>query len=332
MVTSHDVARLAGVSQPTVSRALRDNPNVSEETRARVAKAARELGYVPSATGRALSLGRSHRVGLLVTDLTNQFYRHMIAPIHNELGRLGYELILMTDDGAVGNVADRVAANGVDGVVLATASLDSPVPLRLRDRNCPFVYFNRTTTSIEADSVVTDANAGIGAAVTAMVELGHRRIGIIHGPPTASTAAHRSAVLRATLARAGVLVSPEHEAVCEFETDAGFVAAQAILASSDRPTVLVCANDVIAFGALNAAVDLGLRIPDDISIVGFDNLPETGWPILQLSTVAFDLPRMARKAATLVTRRISEGPDAPYEHVVFPTRFIHRGSLGPAPR
>src|ERR687895_2999877 len=102
MVTSHDVARLAGVSQPTVSRALRDNPKVSAETRQRVRDAARALGYVPSETGRALSSGRTYRIGLLLTDLDNQFYQHVIAPMHRELERRGYQLVLQTETSEVG--------------------------------------------------------------------------------------------------------------------------------------------------------------------------------------------------------------------------------------
>ena len=154
MVTSHDVARLAGVSQPTVSRALRDNPKVSDETKRRVRKAAKALGYVPSEAGRALSSGRTRRVGLLLTDLDNQFYPHIIAPMHRELEGLGYQLVLQTETSDSGQVAERLLGNGLDGVLLATTTLDSMLPVRLRDRGVPFVYFNRTSAAADADRVV----------------------------------------------------------------------------------------------------------------------------------------------------------------------------------
>lgn len=151
MVTSHDVARMAGVSQPTVSRALRGDRRVSESTRLRVQEVADRLGYVPNSLGRALSVGRAHRIGLLVTDLENQFYPHLIGPIHDTLGDVGYELILMTDDHDRGEVAARVRSNGLDGVILATTDATSEVPTRLRDNAIPFVYFNRVGAAVEAD-------------------------------------------------------------------------------------------------------------------------------------------------------------------------------------
>ena len=123
MVTSHDVARLAGVSQPTVSRALRDNPKVSEQTKRRVRDAARALGYVPSETGRALSSGRTRRIGLLLTDLENQFYQYVIAPIHQELEAMGYQLVLQTETSDTGQVTERLVANGLQGVLLATTTV-----------------------------------------------------------------------------------------------------------------------------------------------------------------------------------------------------------------
>ena len=143
-VTSKDVARLAGVSQPTVSRALRDDPRVSDATKRSVREAADLLGYVPSDAGRALSSGRTHRIGLLVTDLENQFYAQIIAPVHLELERMGYQLMLHTETADNETVAERLIANGLDGVILATTTVDSVAPLRLRDRGLPFVYFNRT--------------------------------------------------------------------------------------------------------------------------------------------------------------------------------------------
>ena len=123
MVTSHDVARLAGVSQPTVSRALRDSGKVSEETKRRVRQAAKALGYVPSETGRALSSGRTRRIGLLLTDLENQFYPHVIAPMHHELEAYGYQLVLQTETTDTATVAERLISNGLDGVLLATTTV-----------------------------------------------------------------------------------------------------------------------------------------------------------------------------------------------------------------
>lgn len=330
MVTSHDVARLAGVSQPTVSRALRGNAKVSAETRQRVQSAARVLGYVPSATGRALSVGRSQRVGLLVADLENQFYPHVIAPTHHALGEIGYELVLMTESHDFGSIADRVKANGLDGVILATTAVDSVVPVRLRDRDIPFVYFNRMSTAVEADSVTTDATLGVQAFVATLSELRHTRVGAIFGPEQASTGRHRSAVTRAALREHGISIDPAHERTGYFDFASGVSGARDLMATEDPPTVIICGNDVVALGAYNELTQLGLRIPQDVSVVGFDDLPESSWPVFDIATVAFDLSGMARRAAVLLAERIADGAETEFVHVDFPTRFIHRSSLGPA--
>ena len=136
-VTSRDVARLAGVSQPTVSRALRDDPRVSDETKRRVREASALLNYVPSEVGRALSSGRTRRVGLLVTDIDNEFYAHIIAPMHRELESRGYQLMLHTESADNETMVERLLANGLDGVILATTTLDAVAPLRQRDPGMP---------------------------------------------------------------------------------------------------------------------------------------------------------------------------------------------------
>lgn len=331
VVTSHDVARLAGVSQPTVSRALRDSPKVSEQTKQRVREAASALGYVPSETGRALSSGRTRRIGLLLTDLENQFYPHVIAPMHHELEALDYQLVLQTESSDSGRVAERLLANALDGVLLATTTVDSVLPVRLRDRGVPFVYFNRTSDSVEADSAEVDADVGLQALATRIIELGHRRVGAIFGPRNTSTAEHRERALRDALAAASITIAHEHSHRGPFDVETGYAGARRLLEADDRPTVLVCGNDVVAYGALNAAHDLGLAVPGDVSIAGFDDLPAARWPVLQLTTVAFDLDAMARRAAGLLVSRIESGPDGPYVHERFPSRLVERRTLGVAP-
>jgi LacI family transcriptional regulator len=331
VVTSHDVARLAGVSQPTVSRALRNSPKVSEETKRRVREAATALGYVPSETGRALSSGRTRRIGLLLTDLENQFYPHVIAPMHRELEALDYQLVLQTESSDTGRVAERLLANSLDGVLLATTTVDSVLPVRLRDRGVPFVYFNRTSESVAADSAEVDAESGMYELARRILDLGHRRVGAIFGPRNASTAEHRERALREALAAASVTVSGSMSYRGPFDVETGYVGARRLLEAEQRPTVIVCGNDVVAYGALNAAHELGRAVPGDVSIVGFDDLPEARWPMMQLTTVAFDLDAMARRAASLLVARIEGGPGEPYRHESFPSRLVERRTLGAVP-
>ncbi|MEV7756657.1 LacI family DNA-binding transcriptional regulator [Microbacterium sp. NPDC089180] len=327
-ITSRDVARLAGVSQPTVSRALRDDPRVSEDTKKRVRDAAALLGYVPSEAGRALSSGRTRRIGLLVTDLDNQFYSHIIAPLHRELETHGYQLVLHTET-TDESVAERLIANGLDGVILATTTVESVVPLRLRDRGLPFVYFNRTAALVDADATVVAPSVGLQDAVDRGLALGHRRIGAVLGPQNTSTGRSRERALRAALADRGVSLDADLVRHGPFDTDAGDAATAELLALEGAPTLIFCGNDVMAYGALNAARRAGVPVPDGVSIIGFDDLPPASWPIIELSTIAYDYVQMAREAGRLMVRRIEERPQE-YAHVEFATTFIERRTLAAA--
>ena len=328
MITSFDVARLAGVSQPTVSRALRDSDKVSEKTKERVRRAAAALGYAPNAIGRALALGHSTRVGLVVTDLQNHFYGHVIPHLHDELTRHGYELVLLTEESESAPIAEQIVATGLSGVVLATTTVDSALPGRLRDRNLPFVYFNRTAPSVDSSSVTVDPQPGMAELVDEIIGLGHRHVGAVFGPRTTSTGEGRETVLRSLLEEHDVYLRRQDVRHGPFDFDTGFQACLELLDLDDPPTVLVCANDVVALGALNAAVQRGVEVPELLSIVGFDDLPTSSWPLVQLTTVAYDLAGMSREAARLVVRLV-DSPTTEYDHVVLPSHLVRRRTLGP---
>jgi LacI family transcriptional regulator len=330
VITSFDVARLAGVSQPTVSRALRDSDKVSEKTKARVRQAAAALGYAPNAIGRALALGHSTRIGLVVTDLQNHFYGHVIPHLHSELSRQGYELVLVTEASETAPIAEQIVANGLSGVVLTTTAVDSTLPGRLRDRNLPFVYFNRTAPSVESSSVTVDPEPGMNALVEEIVRLGHRSVGAVFGPRSTSTGESRESVLRGLLDEHDLRLRRQDVRHGPFDFDTGFEACLELLDLDEPPTVLVCANDVVALGAMNAAAQRGVEVPDYLSIVGFDDLPTSSWPLVQLTTVAYDLAEMSRAAGRLVIELVTN-PEAPFEHVVLSTSLVRRRSLA-APR
>jgi LacI family transcriptional regulator len=330
VITSFDVARLAGVSQPTVSRALRDSDKVSEQTKARVRQAAAALGYAPNAIGRALALGHSTRIGLVVTDLHNHFYGHVIPHLHTELSLQGYELVLVTEASETAPIAEQIVANGLSGVVLTTTAVDSTLPGRLRDRSLPFVYFNRTAPSVDSSSVTVDPEPGMAALVEEIVRLGHRHVGAVFGPRSTSTGETRESVLRGLLDEHDLRLRRQDVRYGPFDFDTGFQACLELLDLDEPPTVLVCANDVVALGAMNAAAQRGVGVPDYLSIVGFDDLPTSSWPLVQLTTVAYDLAEMSRAAGRLVVELVTN-PKAPFEHVVLSTSLVRRRSLA-APR
>jgi LacI family transcriptional regulator len=285
---------------------------------------------VPSEAGRALSSGRTRRIGLLLTDLENQFYQYVIAPIHRELEALGYQLVLQTETSDTGQVTERLLGNGLQGVLLATTTLDSVLPVRLRDRGVPFVYFNRISAAVESDQVVVDPTGGLKEAADSLVRFGHRRVAAIFGPHNTSTGERREAALREALEDHGLPIASRYVQRGPFDFESGFAGARQLLSLSERPTAIVCGNDVVALGALNAARELDVAVPGQVSIVGFDDLPVASWPIVRLTTVAFDLEVMARAAASLLVRRLEAGEQSPFETLTFSSRLVQRDTLAAA--
>lgn len=326
MINSFDVAKLAGVSQPTVSRALRGDTRVSAKTRKLVEDAAKTLGYIPSSVGRALSSGRTNRIGLLVTDLSNEFYHRLIGPVVDRVDRNNHEVVLLADNREDGDIPNRVAALGLDGVILATTTTDSMVPFKLRDRDIPFVYFNRVAPSVPADAAVIDLTEGMAALIAAIKRNGYQRVGAILGPDNATTGTYRASLLFELLGQIGLFVLPEYRVKGDFSIDAGFNGFQHLMTLPEPPDVVVCGNDVVAMGAINAAHVLGIDIPGDVAIAGFDDLPEASWPVFCLSTVGFDLAELASTAVDLLFDRL-RNPEGEFQTVELPSYFVARETL-----
>ena len=219
-------------------------------------------------------------------------------------------------------------ANGLAGVILTTTAVDSALPGRLRDRDLPFVYFNRTAPSVESSSVTVDPEPGMCELVQEIVRLGHRHVGAIFGPRSTSTGESRESVLRELLDEHEIRLRRQDVRHGPFDFDTGFRACLELLDGDQPPTVLVCANDVVALGAMNAAAERGAAVPEFLSIVGFDDLPTSSWPLVQLTTVAYDLAVMSREAGRLVVELVST-PGATFEHVVLSTNLVRRRSLAP---
>lgn len=334
-VTSRDVARLAGVSQPTVSRALRGDPKVSEQTRLVVSRAADALGYVPSEAGRSLVTRVSKRIGVVVSDLTNPFYPYLIAPLHDELETHGYRMMVFTERSDNQMAASQLLTGSIDGAVLLTSVIGSPLPAELSRRGLPFVFLNRESGEGIGDAAVVDNVAGGRLAAARLAELGHRRIAGIFGPENTSTGRDRKLGFLLGLADAGIGLAPENIKQGPFDFEAGATALREILQrdSAELPTAVFCGNDVVAIGVLNAALSVGLRVPEDLSVIGFDDIPLASWESFQLTTIGHDLNAMAASAARLLVARLEpRGRDEPLQRVVMPPQFIERRTLRAVPK
>ena len=332
-VTSHDVARHAGLSQPTVSRALRNDPRVAEGTRDRVLAAVAALKYVPNATARNLVLRRTQTIGMLVTDIGNPYYPYLIAPLHDELASLNYRMVLFAErpDGKDADLIEGLLDHGIDGAVLADSTLDGRTAGELARQGVPFVFLTREVDGLAADAAVVDNALGASLMAAEVARRGHRRVGAIFGPSDTSTGVHRERGFRAGLAAAGIQLPDAAVRRGAYNVEFGYSSMLDLIAVEPRPTVVVCFNDLVAIGALNAAKQLGLRVPDDISVTGWDDLPLAAWEICRLTTVRQSMNEMARTAARLLVERI-EGRSGPGpRRVLFEPELVLRDTLGPPP-
>lgn len=323
MVTSRDVARVTGVSQPTVSRALRGKSGVSTETVARVRAAADALGYVPSEAGRTLSTRRTHCIGIVAGELTNPFYPELIEPMRVELERQGYRALLIPDADESPLEIDRLSDGTLDGVLLTTSTITSRIPDDLAQRGIPFVLVNRTVDGVISDRCTFDNASGAAAAARLLVARGHTRVGMICGSPDTSTGRDRERAFRAVMGDLGVPVKPDLVRHGPFSVETGYRGATELLAARVAPTAIFCGNDVIAVGAANALACAGGAALRDVTIIGFDDIAMASWDLFRITTLHGDIGMMARESVRLVLRRI-EDPDAGFEDVILPTELIER--------
>jgi LacI family transcriptional regulator len=333
--TSWTVARAAGVSQSTVSRALRGDPRVREETRRRVDEAARRLGYVPNSLASSLVSRSTRTVAVIVSDLTNPFFPSLLTPIYDELQLMGYRVVLFTERTDIPTGQEslrRLLDRSIDGVLVTTATLDSRFAVELQQRGLPMVLLNRYIDGLDVDRVISD---NFGGAVTGgrhLLDLGHRRIGIIRGPSNTSTSRDRTAGLLEALADHGIARDPELVREGSYSHQSGYQHTRELLRLPDPPTAIVCGNDVVAFGALDAALSLGVRVPQDVSILGFDDIPMAAWEVFQLSTLRQPIGDMARAAARMLAERIEHPADiGPGREQVFQTSLVRRATVDRPP-
>jgi LacI family transcriptional regulator len=319
---------LAGVSQPTVSRALRDDTQVAEETRRRVREAAKRLGYVPSRRGRSLATQATGHVAIVVGALGNPFYTEAVGHLHSRLSAIGRRVVVFTDEPHTEPAVEALVDGSIDGAILATPTLQSRLPRQLHERGLPVVLFNRATARHDVDVCVSENERGATLVAGELVRLGHRRVGAIFGPEETSTGRDREAGYRSGLSDAGVELRDTRVRRGAFSFDVGAQGLAELVALRHPPTAVFCANDVIALGALNAAHRLGLVLPRDLTIVGFDDIAMAEWDLFGLTTVRQDLAAMADAAVRMLVDRIA-GATHPPRRVTVPTKLVHRRTHGP---
>mgnify|MGYP001176715253 CR=1 FL=1 len=332
-VTIVDVAREAGVSYSTVSRVVNDNSHVRPETRARVLNAMLRLGYVVNQQARSLRGGRSQVIGVLVPDVGNTYIGAIIQGIDSELAARQYHLMLYTThrrktkESAYVTTITRGMADGL--LLLLPTNVEAYIE-SLQKLQFPHVLVDYQHVENAFTSTVQSTNwQGAYDATRYLIELGHRRIGYIVGQREMQCSLDRLAGYRAALADAGLPIDPELIYPGDFYRPQGYMAANHFLSLPNPPTAIFAANDLSAFGVMDAVLNSGRRIPEDISVIGFDDILEAGHVHPGLTTVRQPLEEMGRVAAQLLLKRL-DNPDLPGERVEMATELIVRDSCAPA--
>ncbi|MGY2006129.1 LacI family DNA-binding transcriptional regulator [Nocardia gipuzkoensis] len=330
--TMEDVAARAGVSRALVSLVMRNSPKVSEHRRRAVLDAAKDLGYQPHIMARSLASRTSNIVGVLVSDLRNAFFADVVEGMDAAAQESGLELILNT--GRRSAARERTALESLlsfrpGGVILLSPILPAAA-IREASQQAPLVLVSRTSTVAGIDTVNDDGEAGAALAVDHLISLGHRRIVHLDGGG-AFTAAPRRKGYRAAMQRHGLepmVVASEH-------TDsAGMAAVRRLLNLFSRdnfPTALVCGNDFNAVGAMSALEEAGLRVPEDVSVVGYDNTSLAALRHVALTTVDQPRTQMGRLAIEALTERLRDGRTAPVRRRVEPSLVVRSTTAAPRP-
>ncbi len=335
--TIRDVARVAQVSRQTVSRVINGENHIAPETHERVLRAIQELGFVPSQIARSLVTRRTHLVGLLMGDIANPYFADIARGAESVLAPTGWSMVLAnTDYNQVRESAilEHFVQRSVDGFLMCDT--DTPVEelAELAQRvDTPMVLLNRTsggTTAPKLGVVRTDRTRAAAEAVLRLVEMGHRRIGLIISNRSTIPPQSRLDGYREGLARCGIAYDDALVVRGSINMDGGRSGGLQLLSVEDPPTAVLCQGDVMAFGLMRACEERGVRIPDDLSVIGWDDLPYASVVAPPLSSVHVPRFELGRVAGEMLLKMIKEEPTETY--VELPSPLILRGSCAPNAR
>lgn len=323
-----DVAKRAGVSKSLVSLVMRGAPNVSEEKRQRVLGVAADLGYRPNAVARSLVRQRTNLLGVLLSDLHNPFFAEVIDGIQAEAAERGYRTIIGTGDRvelSEARALDTMLELRTEGLILASPIL----PMRRiaeASREVPTVLVARGSRSASVDSVANDDTAGAALAVGHLASLGHRRIAHIDGGDGAGSRERRRGYERA-MERHG-LAGEARVVAGSYTEEGGWKGVRALFLRGRAPSAVFAANDLAAIGTLSALAERGLSVPEDVSVVGYDNTALAAAHHIHLTTVDQPRPEMGRTAVRLVLERL-DGKRRAARHLLMPPSLVVRGTTAP---
>jgi DNA-binding LacI/PurR family transcriptional regulator len=329
------VAKRANVSTATVSRTMNGSAKVSPQTAERVRRAIEALNFYPNTIARALGSGRSSLYGLIISDITNPFFPELVKAFDDIAIMHGQEVLIANtnyDPERMKICVTRMLQRKVDGVAIMTSEMDDRLVEVFSRRHIPLVFLDTCTPALGVSCVRIDYSAGIDAAVHHLIELGHERIAFISGPMRLASARMRYRAFMESTTRDRLDANPNLIQEGNHRVDGGHDAMKRILNSSARPTAVMASNDLTAIGAMGAIAEAGLRVPQDISVVGYDDIQLSAFTMPPLTTVSLPRAEIANAAfrALLNDQRVDAKKTVQCEENMIQPTFVRRKSTGPA--
>ena len=334
MATIKDVAREADVSVATVSRVFNDSGPVSETTRLRILEVAARLRYSPHGVARSLITNRTSTIGVLLPDLYGEFFSEVIRGMDQAAQPGGYHLLVSSSHDAKDEIeaALRAMRGRVDGLIVMSPHLDAPSLVANVPPTLPIVLLNCAVTENGYDALTIENERGAHEMVRHLLGLGHRTVAIITGEAGNHDAAERFRGYARAMREAGIVVPNEWEIPGDFTEASGYRAVASLLALRDRPTAVFAANDAMAIGALSALRDAGVRVPQDIAVVGFDDIPLARYMSPPLSSVHVAIAELGTRAVETLVHAIDRKNEHSRRHQRLETTLVIRKSCGPPPQ
>jgi LacI family transcriptional regulator len=328
MTTISEVAQKAGVSITTVSHVINKTRFVSEETRERVEMAIEKMGYRPNALARSLRSGESYTIGLILPDSANPFFAEVGRSIEIAAFEAGYSVILSNTENDVDKECiyiDVLIKKQIDGMIFVGTGEDIDSYKGLLDLNIPVVAMDRDYPELKMDVVISDNLQGGRLATQHLISLGHKRIGCIAGPSKVNLSARRVIGYIQSLEQAGLAVDRNLIISGDFHPKSGQTAAKELLAMQDPPTAIFACNDLMAIGALRAGMELGRRIPQDLAVVGYDDIELASYTTPPLTTIQQPKKEMGITAFNYLLGRIQARQSSP-QRASLPVSLVERSS------
>jgi DNA-binding LacI/PurR family transcriptional regulator len=324
------VAALAKVSIATVSRTINGSPAVSDRLMKRVWQAIEQLNYFPNTHARSLVSGRSRILGIIVENITNPFFPELIQNFEEIAVAHGYEILVSSsnsDPAILTNCVRRMLERKVEGVAVMTFGEEEPVLDQLTHRDIPMVLAEFRLDDPKTSTILLDYTTGVRAAVSHLMGLGHRRIGFLAGPHKLHSAITRENDFRTAMREAGLEVDPAWVIECDHTLRGGVAGFERLRALGSRPTAVLCSNDMTAIGVLRAAYMGGLRVPQDLSVIGLDDIDFAEFTLPPLTTIRLSRADLARAAFDALQAQTDGNVKIQREFLVS-TSLVVRGSTG----